>query len=410
MWHVDIRAASGSAVSGSAVSGSAEPKAESRNRHQVGGEANARLIEGPEPAVHQRKRSLLLLLACTLAAACIGAAQAYADPTRLRLGIGPYVDTTRLLRGVAEGEFTRRDVALQVVRTPWEANFDYLVSDTLDVAMASLDEFVAKQKNLEKLKEPLVFFLPAWRFIGLGLYTKGRIKPLSEFRTGTRQERTRDFLSQLEGKIIALPEGTAFQISFLNFIANAGLRAENFRIVNAAIDAGLNGLEDPNVALAAVAAQQWTEAESRGYRRALSADELGAITVTGYMVKATTYNEKREALNQFACAWYGSMRLAESDPQGTYRASSEFITSGGGKAISYADWERAGAQNVIPKDASSAITAFLWDESPSYWLGAWEQATKLLALTGKAELVPDGVGPFAASGFLPGLLAACGDK
>lgn len=338
----------------------------------------------------------LLMLSLTYRGPTSLAAEKFA----ISVSNAPFVDASMTYLGKSEGFFSRRGLEVRIIDATWADQFDLIASGSADIALASLDQVVARAKNLETLGAPIVFVLPAWQFVGLGYYTKGEYQTLDYFLERNPDTAHTDFLFQFRNKKIALTEGTVFEQGFISLVEKSAFKMADFSIVNTSPSAGLNGLEDPAVGLAAVGYQQWAEAERRGYKRAVSADDADVIVITGFIASAAFARESPEKLIRFGCAWFDIANFFANNSRKAYDTIEPQLEDRGATPISFEEFQSISLANVIPLSPTASALLFLRPSSPAYWNKAWNQATKNLADTDKSEAVPSSTKAFQATDFL----------
>ncbi len=319
-----------------------------------------------------------------------------AEKSTISVANAPFVDASMTYLGETEGIFSRHGLDVRIIDATWADQFDLIASGSADIALASLDQVVARAKNLDTLGVPIVFTLPAWQFVGLGYYTKGEYQTLDYFLERNPETAYTDFLSQFRNKKIALTEGTVFEQGFISLVEKSALKMSDFSIVNTSPSAGLNGLEDPAVGLAAVGYQQWAEAERRGYKRAVSAKDVDVVVITGFMTSAAFAKENSEEVMRFGCAWFEIAKLFASNPRKAYDVIEPRLEARGATPISFEEFQSISVANVIPLTPTASTLLFLQPSSPAYWHKAWDQAAKNLADTDKGEAIPSSTKAFQA--------------
>lgn len=328
--------------------------------------------------------------------------------TSLRLGQTPFVDTTITLTGIKKGFFDKYNIDIKLTDTTWDAQFDLIASDTVDVAMAVLDEIVAKQRGLAEINKDVVYFLPAWQFLGLTFYSNKDILTLNEVRTKSPgKDSIKIFLAQFTDKTIAFPEGGIYEQAFSEFVRQAGMKLSDFKIVNTPLEVGLNGLQNSSVGMAAAAHQERPEAIRRGYKQAIEAQDLGKFILTGFMAQKKYDQQNQEALPRFTCGWYESVRYFDGHLEEAYEISKAYIESRGGKAPSFEEFKEARKFNIIPKNASETTQLFLQENSPAYWIHVWDDAVRNLRETGKGNAVPKDRSSFITPSILERTKGIC---
>lgn len=358
----------------------------------------------------KQRKLISLLLICVVLLIALYAAKSFLPQDNsealpsVRIAVTPYQDTTLMLYGIERGFFKEEGITLEVKDTTWNEQIEFVVGGGSDIAMATLDEIVAKDKNLTMANRKLAYFLPAWLFEGIIFAGRDDLQSYSELREQFNEsEAKRKFVAQLKGKKIAVPEGGVYEQAIRKFIASADEDPETFSFVNAQLEAGINGLNDHDVAIAAAGIVERPEALRRGYKIALDSVDLDLIVITGFFCKHSFYKEHPELLSKFIKGWYRSVSAALENPKENYAVVSTYIDRRGAKAPTFEDMTTALKFQRIPESSSEAWDMFLDPKSPIHWEKSWDAAVENLADTEKGDQVPDSKDAFVAQEFIPGV-------
>lgn len=323
---------------------------------------------------------------------------------KVRIALTAYPDTSLYLYGYDRGFFRDEGIDLELMYYPWNEQIEVTAGGGVDVAMATLDEVVAKSRSLNTVGKRVVYFLPAWQFEGTIFVGQQGIKPFADFKKDLPEPDARAaFLKQLQGKLIAAPEGGMYDQAIRRFIKVGGQSPDSFRFINAQLETGINGLGDKSVGLAAAGAFERPEAERRGYKIALTPTDLDVIILTGFIASSRLYETDPELLRRFAAAWYRTVNEALRDQDNAYAIAKKYLDTHGGKVPPLGDYKAALAGNRFPLSPKDADTAFFSTNSASYWKRAWDRAATTLSESGKQDQVPLQDSDFVAPKLLQGV-------
>lgn len=354
-----------------------------------------------------------LAITAIMAASILAWQPCYANAgkeTAIRLSITPFIDTTMPVVGMKRGFFSKHGIELKLFDTTWAGQFDMLAGGAIDVGMATLDELVTKDVGLQAVGRQIDYILPAWQFLGLSFFanTKAGVLPLDELKEKyPEKEAVNKFLDQLVGKKIVYPQGSLFEQAFSRFVTNAGRKLNEFSVVNSEAEAGLNGLEDSSVAMAAVGSQQFAEANRRGYRTAISPRDLGLVVITGFVARKSFKESNPEAVTNFVCAWYETVRWVADHPQETYNIINEYMTARGSTPITYQEFLDLRQLNLISNTPEAMRAQFLEKESPAYWKITWDRTVETMRETGKGDFIPRNTSSFIVPWTFERATTAC---
>jgi ABC-type nitrate/sulfonate/bicarbonate transport system substrate-binding protein len=317
----------------------------------------------------------------------MGAAQ---KGTTVRIAVTPFIDTALTLVGIEKGYFSQHKLDVRVVDASWDAQYDLLAAGAVDISMSIMDDLIARDKNLRKIDRQVVFFLPAWQFLGITFFSNKGFSTLDEIRSkGGEGNPIEKFLAQFKNKKIAFPQGGIYEHAFSKFIHQVGMELSDFNIVNSPLEVGLNGLEDVNVGLAAAAHQQRPEAIRRGYKQAIQAKDLGVFIITGFTARQSFHTENPDVLSRFICGWYKTAKYVKDNKKEAYDITRRYIEKRGGQVPSFDEYVDASKFNIIPVTPKETNELFLESSSPANWEKYWEGAAANLKNTDKEKAVPN---------------------
>lgn len=351
------------------------------------------------------KNKLYLVIAAALIvsaiALVIGMFGSGPNQKQYKVAVPPFVDTAITVYGEENGIFDKYGLDVDLVAVEWERQYDLLTGGALDISMSTLSEFVNKDKNLRRADRRVVYLLPAWQFLGLGFYTNSNFKTLEQFEAETSSaEALIQFSDQLRGNIVVVPEGSVFETALLKFLDNVGMSVDDIRLINASLDSAINSLNDDNVALVAVGSQQRFEAERRGFVEAIAPDKLGAVILTGFVVREELYTDDREALNKFACAWYETLNAVENSEDKGYSVIESYLQSTGAGTLTMDEYLALRQYNDFALSFSDAREKFLDDPDGGAWQRVWGLAVESLLKSDTPEAAPEDQTGFVADSVL----------
>lgn len=317
--------------------------------------------------------------------------------TTVRITFTPYPDTSLFYFGLKKGFFRDEGLDLSVRDLTWNEQIEFVAGDGTDLAMATLDEVAAKSRNLHAVKKPVDYFLPAWLFEGTIFPCQGDMQTLAELRVKYDELTARkQFLAQLKGKVIAVPESGVYDSAIRRFILGAGEKLEDFQFVNTQLETGVNGLESGDVGMAAAGAFERPEALRRGYKIGLDSVDLNLIVITGFIANGDYYDKNPDVIEAFSRAWYRTLREALANKEECYNVVAARLSETGSKPISLADFKAALNRNKFPQTPEATREMFLDPEAPTYWRKSWDSAIETLKDSGKEDQIPLDASDFKA--------------
>jgi ABC-type nitrate/sulfonate/bicarbonate transport system substrate-binding protein len=317
--------------------------------------------------------------------------------TTIRIAGTPHQDTTLYMWGIQEGLFQKHNIELRLCDTTFNEQIELVAGNGCDLAMATVDELAAKSKNLDLADRRVLYLMPVWQFEGQIFVSRPDLLSLSELReqapTGDAVKR---FFGQIRGKKIAVPEGSSYDQAIRRLMETAGVDPADYNFVNSELEAGINGLSDPNVALAAAGIVERPEAERRGYKIALSSADLNAIVIVGFISSARFYKDHRDAVDDFLLGWFESVDGALAHPRENYAIFSSYLSGRGAKPPSFEEYERALRYTRFSRSPTDAYDSFLKPDSPTYWRKPWDARLEQLRQSGEGDQATASTADFVA--------------
>ncbi len=316
------------------------------------------------------------------------------QPAVVKISLPPFHDTSMLLVGQKKGFFKQNGVKLEFIESNWNQQYDLIASESVDIIFSTLSEFVSKEKSLKRIQRPVEYILPAWEYKGLAFFANNNIKSLNKVRQDENLTQPAEivFLNQLNDKKIVFPEGSVFEQAFTRFLSKVNMNLSDFTIVNASVQAGLNGLEDPKVGVAAVGSNDITEARKRGYEVAVSPKDLGMLIITGFVGRAAKTEKMQKTYAGFACGWYETVRYVLKNKDESYTLIEGKLKARGAKVPSLESFKELLTLNVIPLYPKETETHFFNDGAPADWHVNWDVAVEGLIKNKKTTVPEDNKG------------------
>ncbi|MEK6411049.1 MAG: ABC transporter substrate-binding protein [Acidobacteriota bacterium] len=327
-------------------------------------------------------------------------------PTRIRIAGTPHQDTTLYMWGMQKGYFRERGVELDIRDTTFNEQIEFAAGGGCDIAMATVDEIAAKSKNLTLANRRVNYLLPAWLFEGQIFVSRPDLASLAELKQQYPAEEARHrFFEQIRGKIIAVPEGSSYDQALRRLMKESGYDPADFRFVNSQLEAGINGLSDRNVALAAAGIVERPEAEGRGYKVALDSLDLEMIVIAGFICRADFYEKHRDAVDTFLSIWFTSVNEALAHPRENYEIFHSYLSNRGAKVPSFDEYEGALRYTRFARNPAEVRSMFLDESAPSFWRKPWDARIQQLRESGQADQVPSNTNDFIADDVVSRLAA-----
>jgi len=351
--------------------------------------------------------SILVVLALVIFSAVTGCPKPNTKGlTRMRIAGTPHQDTTLYMWGMQNGYFRDRGLELDVRDTTFNEQIEFAAGGGCDIAMATVDEIAAKSRNLTLANRRALYVMPAWLFEGQIFVSRPDLVSLAELKQQySPEEAHHRFFEQIRGKIIAVPEGSSYDQGLRRLMKASGYDPGSFRFVNSQLEAGINGLSDRNVALAAAGIVERPEAERRGYKVALDSLDLEMIVIAGFICRSEFYAEHRDAVDAFLSTWFKSVNEALEHPRENYEIFQSYLSNRGAKVPSFDEYQRALKYTRFARNPAEVRSMFLDETALSFWRKPWDARVQQLRDSGQTDQAPSNTDDFIANEVVSRLAA-----
>ena len=231
----------------------------------------------------------------------------------LKVGIAPYQDMALLINPKQKELQEKYNLDLELTTLAWEDLTPAVSSatDSVDVAFASLTQFVTNERNINRNStDPLVFIYPAYVFLGgsfvslnpdIEAITKNDLENKEKLQKFLKHSFAAESKSQYEQMLFMLAKKAEVDFSTVK-ITNIGAADGLLATMNGSVDATSAGLTQRN------------EAIQKGGRVVLDSTDIGSVDIAGFVAKKSVVDAKRDDIEDFIRIWYESLGYVLTDP------------------------------------------------------------------------------------------------
>ncbi|MBP7862987.1 hypothetical protein KA183_14975 [bacterium] len=299
----------------------------------------------------------------------------------LRMAISPYQEIALLVNEKPLGLEKKYGVNLELITIPWEENLPSVASagQTVDVAFASLSDYLAKAERLNSQKDdPILYLFPAWTFHGGGYITFNDKVPELNKENVKDPETVKKFLSFKFGNQKFSPNHMLLWI-----LANkVGIKLSALNIVDTTLNEGLLATENGSLDMAGAGLTQRTEALKRHGRVVLTMDTIGLMDPGGFICKKSVYLKRKREIDALIHIWYDCTNYVLSDIDHHSDYTLEYLKKHSSTHYTLAEFKAALAQEYVPKSIAEAKEKIGTGDSEYSIASAAKQINAYLVETG----------------------------
>lgn len=259
---------------------------------------------------------LFSILACS-ALAIFGTTQSIAAgsadkfPT-ISVGIAPYQDMAMLVNIDHLGLEKKYGVDVELITMAWEDLTPALASagKTVDIAFASLIQFVTQERSLNKNTQDAVRFIyPAYVFKG-GAFVSFN-KDVPEITEKDIDNKT--ILTKFLSFKIGAQKSSSYEMMIFTLSKKVGIPFPEVKMYDIGAADGLLAAFNGSIDMSSAGLTQRNEAVQRGGRVVLDMEVMGLVDIAGFIVKESTLNKKKDQIISVIKMWYDCIDYVMSD-------------------------------------------------------------------------------------------------
>ncbi len=267
----------------------------------------------------------------------------------LKVGIAPYQDMAMLINPEQKKLEEKYNLKLELTTLAWEDLTPSVsgAGDSLDIAFASLTQFVTNERNINKnTKDPLVFIYPAYVFLGgsfvsfnpeVEAITKNDLNNKEKLQNFLTHSFAAESKSQYEQMLFMVAKKAGVDFSTVN-LTNIGSADGLLAAINGSVDATSAGLTQRN------------EAMEKGGRVVLDSADLGSVDIAGFVVKQSVLGNKKDEVEDFIRIWYDSLNYVLSDTDKRSGDSIAYLNEKSSTKYTVDSFKQAISHEVFPRN------------------------------------------------------------
>ena len=271
----------------------------------------------------------------------------------LKVGIAPYQDMALLINPKQKELQEKYDLNLELTTLAWEDLTPAVSSatDSVDVAFASLTQFVTNERNINRNSDdPLVFIYPAYVFLGGSFVSLNPdVEAITKNDLGNK-EKLQKFLKHS----FAAESKSQYEQMLFMVAKQAGVDFNTVKITNIGAADGLLAAMNGSVDATAAGLTQRNEAIQKGGRVVLDSADIGSVDIAGFVAKQSVLDSKRDEIEDFIRIWYESLGYVLSDPDTRSSDSIAYLNKQSSTDYTVDTFKEALSHEVFPRSVKES--------------------------------------------------------
>jgi ABC-type nitrate/sulfonate/bicarbonate transport system substrate-binding protein len=279
--------------------------------------------------------------------------RAQSENGAIRVAISPYQDIAMLVNYKKLGLEQRYGVAIETVTMNWEDIPPAIASAgrTIDVGFGSYVEYLTKYENLNAgSSDPVLFVYPLYVFRG-GAFVS--FNPAVPALSGDRIKDTKAISEFLKFRIGA--QRNSIYDMMLFYLARLGnVPREQLRIIDTPLDQGFLAAQQGSLDIAEAGLTQLTEAVRGGGRSVLNMDDLGFADITGFIVRKSVYEKRKNEIQKLIRVWFDCVDYVFSHIDENSKTSLDYLNRTASTRYTLEEYKKALLQEYFPRTIEEA--------------------------------------------------------
>ncbi len=270
------------------------------------------------------------------------------DDKVLRIAIAPYQDLAMIVNAKPLGLEEKYGTQIEIVTLNWEDILPSIASAgrTVDIGFGSYIEYLTKYSNLNDDKsDPVLFIYPAYVFRG-GAFVSfdDSISPIDDVSSASNDD-IKTFLSYK----IGAQKSSIYEMALFRLSELSGTDPKTLNLIDTPLDQGFLAAEQSSLDIATAGLTQLTEVKRRGGKVVLVMDDLQFADVTGFLVKESTWINRRVDVENAIRMWFDCVDYVYEDIDVNSAVSLEYLNAKASTRYTLDEYKAALSQEYLPR-------------------------------------------------------------
>lgn len=272
----------------------------------------------------------------------------------LKVAISPYQDLAMTTAIKPLKLDSASGYNIEVLSMNWEDILPSInsVGNTVDVGFGSFIEYLTQYKNMNKIgdNDSILFIYPAYIFKGGGFVSFNEdIPSLLENSAIRDSAKVNEFLSSS----IGVYKNSVYEMMIYKLSNDKNLDFTNLDINdNVSLSDGILAAENGSIDIVNAGLTQINEALSRGGKVVLDMETVGFADITGFIVKSSTYTQKKKLIHSFIRNWFEAVDYVLSDIDNNSTIPLDYLKSNASTKYTITSYKEALSQEYFPLSIS----------------------------------------------------------
>ncbi len=269
--------------------------------------------------------------------------------SQIAVGIAPYQDMAMLVNIDKLGLETKYGVDVDLITMAWKDLTPALASagKTVDIAFASLIQFVTQEGNLNKNTDDEVRFIyPAYIFKGGAFVSFNDRVPLLDEGDIDDQSALKKFL----GFKIGAQKSSSYEMMIFTLAKKAGVPFKEIQMFDIGAADGLLAAFNRSIDMSSAGLTQRNEAIQRGGRVVLDMEVMGLVDIAGFIVKKSVLKTKRGDIIAFIRMWFDCIDYVMTDIDTNSEESLRYLKEQSSTKYTLKQYKTALSQEYFPRN------------------------------------------------------------
>ena len=309
-----------------------------------------------KPLKKPSKPVFLSILACIILffAAIFGISESIAGSTtekrpQIAVAIAPYQDMAMLVNIDKLGLEKKYGVDVDLVTMAWKDLTPALASagKTVDIAFASLLQFITQERNLNRnTADEVQFIYPAYVFLGGAFISFNDKVPLLDKANIDDPSTLKKFLDFK----IGAQKSSSYEMMIFTLARKAGIPFKDIKMFDIDASDGLLAAVNGSIDMSSAGLTQRNEAIQRGGRVVLDMETMGLVDIAGFIVKKSVLQAKRDAIIAFIKMWFDCIDYVMTDIDNNSAESLRYLKEQSSTKYTLEQYKTALSQEYFPRN------------------------------------------------------------
>ncbi|MDA2962675.1 MAG: ABC transporter substrate-binding protein [Actinomycetota bacterium] len=324
---------------------------------------------------------------------CVGSSIALSNlataaPKKVKVALSSFQDVCSIYVGVEKRFYKKRGITLDIKRTDWPGANELGVGGQVDIWTTSEADVI--QQNNAGADTTLAF--PLFYFGGGGLmYDPKKYDTWKTFEQVAKtnkdlNQNIKTILTQLIDKKIGVSSGGGEYVTFVELVSKAGLKIEQFKIIDLAQEELPPALIAGSVDIMIAGIPQRLAVIKQGYSTLMDQRSLpSSIVHAGFGAKRSWVNKNMALAKKIQATIFQTLTYIEKNPTPSFKIISKCLAEGGTKVDPS---DLTGVWNIMeyfPSDQKWYVNEVVNKNGKFYWKERFSTVVKNLKDGGKIK-------------------------